>query len=279
MSNYLSAFTTTYQCMLMDYPIEAMVRCAMDFCDDLYLNDGGSTDGTKDLIYTLQNEYGKDRIKIYETVWPHDRDFWTVPKNFLLDKIPQENGVLCLDADDLLHEDDITKVKAVLPKLDSNMSISFSFIHFYGLPDLYIEGPAWYKYQTRLWKSSSGIRYKNIPGGCADDLMYPDGRYAHVQSCRYSGITMYHYGNCRAPQALGMKARRADDLYQCSERYKDGSLPEPLSFDYGVEKLNLNKFESTHPKYVKEWYESHKNQATKYIAKEGDIPDKLWCFK
>jgi glycosyltransferase involved in cell wall biosynthesis len=274
----ISAFTTTYQCNIMDYPLEAVVRCSMDLCDDIYINDGGSTDGTLDLLYSLRNEYGSDRIRLYETKWPHDRNFWALPKNYLLDLIPKDNYILCLDADDLIHEKDFDAIRDFVKGM-GNSAMSFRFIHFYGRPTHYIEGSVWYKFQTRIWKSSSGIRYINRPRGCADDLVWPDGRLAHIQGCGVSNIYMYHYGNCRDPKALGMKARRADDLYQSSEKYKDGTFPKPLSFDYAFDKTPLKLFNGSHPKYIKDWYESHKNQPTTYINNPEEPVDKLWCFK
>jgi glycosyltransferase involved in cell wall biosynthesis len=75
----------------------------LDFCEDIYINDGGSTDGTLDILYQLQNEYGKDRVKLFERTWQHNRKMWADEKNFILDKVPMSNYNICIDADEVIH--------------------------------------------------------------------------------------------------------------------------------------------------------------------------------
>jgi hypothetical protein len=101
---------------------------------------------------------------------------------------------------------------------------------------------------------------------------------AHLSRKKNSNAVLYHYGNCRDPKALGMKAKKADDLYQNSSAYVGGLLAEPRSFTYAFEKIKTNRFEFSHPKYIKDWYELHKNQPTKYDAGDND-ENKLWCFE
>lgn len=273
----VSAFLISHQCLYLDFPIEATVRSALDFCENIYINDGKSYDGTLDLLYSLQNEYGKDRIKIYEREWQHTRKFWTEQKNFLLDKIHQDHYAFCLDADEVIHEKDIDGLKIIMEE-GHQQAVSFPFIHFYGRPTHFIQGSIWYARHTRLWKKSTGIRLIHKGGGCADDVVWPDGFPAHLGRFYNSKIPIYHYGNCRNPKAMGVKSKKADDLYQNSEAYLSGNLPEPRAFDYGFEKINLNEFKNSHPKYIKNWYELHKDQPTKY--KVGDTKfNKLWFFE
>lgn len=276
MGNRVSAHLITHQCLELDFCVEAAIRSALDFCDDIYINDGGSTDGTLELLFALKNEYGKDRIKLYERVWKHDRRMWADEKNFILDKIPNDAYVLCLDADEVIHEDDMPKIKALVAK--GFPSISFDVIHFYGRPTNYIEGPNWYKSHTRMWKRSTGIRIVHRENGCADDVLWPSGHPAHFYGHTPSGARIFHYGNCRSPQALGRKAKKADDLYQNSKAYKDGSLAESRSFTYDFDNIQTKVFENTHPKYILDWYNRHKDQETTFVAGEGKI-NKLWCFE
>ena len=274
--NIISGNLITHQCVILDYCLEATIKSVMDFCDDLYINDGNSSDGTLDILYSLQKEYGKDRIKIYVRDWRHNRRMWTDEKNFILDKVQNDAYILCIDADEVIHEMDMP---LILEKVEENKpSMAFDVIHFYGRPTHYIEGPAWYKRHTRLWRKSTGIRLVHRDRGCADDVLWPDGGPAHLMRYVNSGARLYHYGNCRDPKALGMKAKKADDLYQYSDNYVGGKIAEPRSFTYAFDVVGAKKFEGTHPKYIKEWYERHKNQATEYIA-NNDKVNKLWCFE
>ena len=272
----ISAHLITHQCVTLDYCLEATIRSMLDLCDDIYINDGKSTDGTLDILHSLQREYGSDRINIFERRWEHTRRMWTDQKNFLLDKIPYNAYVLFIDADEVIHENDMSQLKDLVEK--GIPAVSFKVIHFYGRPTHYIDGPAWYKRHTRLCKRSTGIRLHHMEHGCADDLVWPNGMPAHTAGCFRSNVRLYHYGNCRSPRALGIKTKKADDLYQYSEAYADGSLPQPRAFSYAFDKVGAKVFEGTHPKYVLGWVDQHKNQPTEFKI-DNEKMSKLWCFK
>lgn len=274
--NKLIAHLITHQCLELDFCVEATIRSMMDLCDEVYINDGNSTDGTLDIINSLKVEYGKDRLKLFVKDWNHTRRMWADEKNFLLDKIPNDVYVLCIDADEVIHENDIPLVrKAMLNGVDT---LSFKMLHFYGRPTHYIKGSNWYSRHTRLWKRSTGIRLVHRPGGCADDLLWPDGRPAHLSGCIKSEAVIYHYGNCRSPEAMGRKSKKADDLYQNSDSYKDGTLAESRAFSYAFDKVGAHLFEGSHPKYIRDWYLSHKDQPTDFKI-FNEKPNKLWCFE
>lgn len=271
----VSASMITHQCVILDYCLEATVRSMLDLCEDVYINDGGSTDGTLDILYSLQTECGADRVKIFERQWRHDRRMWADEKNFILDKVPMSNYNVCIDADEVIHQDDISKIKTLCDGV--NQAIAFKVIHFYGRPTRYIEGAAWYPQHTRLWKRSTGIKIIHHAKGCADDVCWPNGAPAHLIGFTLCDAKIYHYGNCRSPKALGIKAKKADDLYQYSTQYKNGQLAEPRSFTYAFDTIGHKEFKGEHPKYIKEWYEKHKLQDTSYDV--GDHQEnKLWCF-
>jgi hypothetical protein len=275
----ITANMITHQCMVLDFCLEASVRCALDLCDDVIISDGKSTDGTLDLLYTLKREFGKDRIKIFERDWSHTRAMWTEERNWILDKISDDAYVLAIDADELIHEDDMGAIK----QLTANKvpAVSFAVTHFYGRPTHYIEGPAWYKRHMRLFNKSTGIRWVHQPRGCADDILWPDGFPAHLGRNIKTNFVLYHYGNCRSPKALGMKAKKADDLYQGSVAYKGGSIAKPRSFTYAFDTVGVLKYEGKHPKYIHDWYKLHEHQDTTYDANDEDdgVHNKLWCFE
>jgi hypothetical protein len=258
----ISAFMITYQCVILDFTLEATIRCCLDLCDYMYVNDGKSTDGTLDILYTLQREYGKDRLIIFERDWEHSRVFWTDQKNFLIDLIPNDYYLLAIDADEVFHEKDFVHIRMLSD--NGYKAISFPVIHFYGRPTYYINGPGWYMSHTRWWRKDSGIKLFHGIGGCADDVVWPNHVSAHVFGHYRSQAALYHYGNCRHPRALGLKTKKADDLYANSDRYLDGSLPAYVAFDYEFDKQPVKLFKGTHPKYIKEWFESHKDQCMVY---------------
>jgi len=273
--NHIIAHTLSHQSMILDYCLEASIRSAMDLCDEVWINEGGSDDGTLFLLAALQEEYG-NRLQVFTREWSHTRRMWTDERNFLIDNTPDDAYILCIDADEVLHENDIPKIKQA-----TNMNcpaISFDMIHFYARPNYYIEGPVWYKAHTRLWHKKTGIRLVHRDKGCADDVLWPNGLPAHWAGFAKPGVKLYHYGNCRDPKALGRKSKKADDLYQYSSAYKGGLIAEPRSFDYSFETSGAKPFLGAHPKYVRKWVELHENQPTSYIEGTGKV-SKLWCFE
>lgn len=266
----LSAVYIMYQCVTLDYCFAESVEASLDLCDKVYINEGKSTDGTRDILYDMQGKHGKDRLIIIERDWKHDRAFWAAERNYLLDIIPNNDYVLNIAADECFHEDTFGTIRDNLPRLSNTHAMQFFAIHLYGTPDYYISGPAWAKVLTKVWRNDTGIRYLNRRGGCADDPMWPNGQPAHFARCMNNKVPVLHYGHCRAPQAVGVKNKKADDLYRGSDAYKDGSLPTIKEYDYRLEDFiksgGAKKFAWTHPKYMSGWVEVHRDQATSWRA-------------
>lgn len=264
----LSAVYIMYQCVTLDYCFKESVEASLDLCDKVYINEGKSTDGTRDILYALQQHYGKDRLIIHERDWKHDRAFWTDERNYLLDIIPKSDYVINLAADECLHEMHFPMIRNALPELSNTSAMQFHALHFYGLPSYVISGPQWAKVLTKLWRNDTGIKYVNRPGGCADDPLWPNGAPVHFYRCINKGIPVLHYGHCRAPQAVGIKNKKADDLYAGRADYSDGSLPEINEYDYRLEEFIKNggvkRFTQPHPKYMKGWVERHATQETSW---------------
>lgn len=260
-----SGLLISYQCLIQDYPIEACIRSMLDIVDVGYVNDGMSTDGTLDLLYQLQTEYGKDRLVVIARPWVHDRGFWARERNYILDEYVKTDWVLSLDADEILHEKELPILSGAMKDSTIN-SVSFKVKHFYGTPYYTIQGPSWFTRHTQLWRTSTGIRWLHREGGCADDIVWPNGMYAHLYNAYMSEAYLYHYGHCRSPRAMGMKVKRADDLYQNSVEYKDGSLAVETSWKYDMDREGIIPFVDSHPKYIAQWVESHRTQDLEFFV-------------
>ena len=264
----LSAVYITYQCIRLDYCFKESMEASLDLCDKVFVNDGKSTDGTRDILYTLQQKYGKDRFILIERDWKHDRAFWAEERNYLLDIIPKNDYVINLGADECLHENNFTTIRGTLPQLSNNKALQFMAVHFYGQPSYVISGPNWARVLTKLWRNDTGIRYINRQGGCADDPLWPNGTPVHFCNCINKKVPVLHYGHCRSPKAVGMKNRKADDLYAGRADYSDGHLPTIQKYDYRLEHFiqtgGVKKFSGTHPKYMEPWVRAHKDQKTSW---------------
>jgi len=53
----ISGYCTTYNCVSQEYPFEQCIRSMLQFCDEVCVVDGGSTDGTLYKLYLLAKEF------------------------------------------------------------------------------------------------------------------------------------------------------------------------------------------------------------------------------
>lgn len=131
----LSIAMVTYNVEYLDYSLESSIRCGMDLADEICVNDGGSTDGTYDVLLSLQREYGKDRLKLDRRQWFHDF-YWEERERNHSFNMCSGDWIFVLDTDECLHENSIPKIRELaetLPK--ETVCIRFPITNFYGTKD------------------------------------------------------------------------------------------------------------------------------------------------
>lgn len=130
----ISGYTTTYNCVSQGYPFEASIRSMLQFCDEVCVVDGGSTDGTWEKLKDLG-----DRVKVKQV--PRD---WNHPRFAVFDGLQKAEarrmctGDFCwqMDSDEIVHEDDAPKVVDLCAKIPSNADIiSLPVIEYWGGPE------------------------------------------------------------------------------------------------------------------------------------------------
>jgi glycosyltransferase involved in cell wall biosynthesis len=116
----VSGYTTTYNCVKQQYPFEACIRSMLQFCDEVCVVDGGSTDDTMKRLKKLAKENSKLKVKAVK------RD-WTAKRHPVFDGMQKaEARAMCtkefcwqMDSDEVVHEDDaprISEMCRVIPK-------------------------------------------------------------------------------------------------------------------------------------------------------------------
>jgi glycosyltransferase involved in cell wall biosynthesis len=271
----ISVTMVAFNCNFLDYAVEAAIRSSLTFADEVVVNEGMGADDTYEILVALQEEFGKDVIRLYRRKWYHDRGWQERERNFAIDKA-KGDWIVIQDADDCFHEKDADSIKKVCADDRINL-INFEVLHFYGLPCFTNPNPNWYHRHTRMGRKRVDFRIRNTPGGCVSDVC-AYGRPCHL----YKGSDIvhmpadspiYHYGWTRDARVAGIKLKKFKGWYADDSKYFEGYLDVQVPFDYQILKFmkKLDKFKGTHPTPIYKWFAS-RNRLIRYDAgKHADL--------
>jgi len=107
----ISGYTTTYNAVKQQYPYLRCIESMGEFCDEICIVDGGSTDGTWEALQFLESS--DPRIKVKQV----KRD-WSSKRHPIFDGMQKAEarrmctGDFCwqMDADEVVHPDDAKKI-------------------------------------------------------------------------------------------------------------------------------------------------------------------------
>lgn len=270
----ISVTMVAFNCNFLDYCIEAAIRSSLTFADEIIVNEGTSVDDTYETLLNLQEEFGKDVIRIYQREWKHDRGWQERERNFAIEQA-KGDWIVIQDADDLFHEKDASLIKEICAIPEINL-INFEVLHFYGLPCFTNPNPKWYHRHTRMGRKKVDFRIRNSPGGCVSDVCaYGSPCHTYVGSDIIylpKESPIHHYGWIRSSDVAGIKLNKFRGWYEDDKKYFDGYLDQKVPFNYQILRYidNLDKFTGTHPDPFYKWYAS-KNRLIKYDPKVDDV--------
>ena len=133
----VSGYTTTYNCISQGYPYARCIESMLDFCDEICIVDGGSTDGTWEYLNELSKNNNKIKVKQIVRDWSH-------PRHAVFDGAQKaEARLMCtsefcwqMDSDEIVHQDDAKKIKNLCSNIPKNVDIiSLPVIEYWGGPD------------------------------------------------------------------------------------------------------------------------------------------------
>lgn len=167
----ISGYMTTYNCMKQGYPYLKAIESMLQFCDEVCVVDGGSTDGTwEELAHRALTEPKLVLNKV-------QRD-WNDPQFAVFDGLQKaEARAMCtkdfcwqMDSDEIVHEDDVAKIIELAGKLPSDaVMIALPVIEYWGGEDkVRIDVTPW------KWRLSRNL--SNITHGVPGDMRVPDTR-------------------------------------------------------------------------------------------------------
>jgi len=188
----ISGYITTYNCIAQEYPFERSINSMLQFCDEVCVVDGGSTDTTPETLFDLQmkNSPEESRVKLIEDlkrekgetlpisvlhealngisrvkVKTISRD-WTHPRHAVFDGMQKAEarkmctGEFCwqMDSDEIVHEKDAHKIIELCQNIPKNVDIvCLPVVEYWGGPEkVRLDIQPW---KWRLSRNSSHITH------------------------------------------------------------------------------------------------------------------------
>jgi glycosyltransferase involved in cell wall biosynthesis len=243
----VSGFTFLRNGQKLGYPFAESIRSILPIVDEFVIALGPCSDDTEKMV----REIGDPKIRIIPTQWNENlRSDYSV-KGFVYGQQKSIALFNCtgdwafyLEADEVLHENDLTKIRAAMEKYlnDERVeALAFDYLHFYGNANTYAWSPGWYRSEVRIIRNT-------IPAWGPEGLFFivlekhKKGRYPRAA---HTGATIYHYGWVRSETQMHLKASAVHKYWEDKPAAKA---------DYTkIDPATLKLFTSVHPKVVQDW--------------------------
>ena len=238
------------------YPIKASIESILPIVDEFVvaLGDCDEDDDTLDQIKSINS----DKIKIIHTIWDiekYPRGMENAHQTDIAKEACSGDWVFYLQADEIVHEEDLNKIKNRCKELANNKSVEgllFNYLHFYGDYDHYNNGRGWYQNEIRIVRNDKDIHsfisaqsFRRIPN--FDGVSYRTKEGTKKLNVAKVDAKIYHYGWVRPPHYMQKKKIALDSIHS-----NKNSINDPEAFNYGPIGC-LIKFKHTHPAVMKEW--------------------------
>jgi hypothetical protein len=246
----VSGFTFLRNGQKLGYPFVASIRSILPLVDEFVIALGPCDDDTEKMV----REIGDPKIKIIPTRWNENiRPDYSV-KGFVYGQQKSIALFNCtgdwafyLEADELLHENDLPKIRAAMEKHlpDERVeALAFDYLHFYGNKNTIAQSPGWYRSEVRIIRNT-------IPAWSSEALFFNivDGhKKSRHPRAAHAGATIFHYGWVRSESQMDLKSATV-------QKYWDDSKPKPMDYAQ-IDPAVLKLFSGTHPKVMQDWLPS-----------------------
>ena len=242
----VSGFTFLRNGQKLGYPFVESIRSVLPIVDEFVIALGPCEDDSERKIL----EIGDPKIKIIHTQWNEKVRNDLNIKGFIYGQQKSIALFNCtgdwafyLEGDEILHEEDLPKIKASMERHLNNPQIEalyFNYIHFYANKNTYVWSPSWYRTAPRIVRNNITVW---APKGLFFIVMDNKrrGRYPRAAS---ADARIFHYGNIRSQEQWDMKTNAVFKYWDNSPKY----------FRYGnLDPQILRAFTGTHPKVVESW--------------------------
>lgn len=263
-------------------PFVEAIQSILPICDEFIVAVGDSTDGTREAIEGLNDP----KIRIIDTVWDmasrKGGKTFAQQTNIALDACTGD-WVFHIQADEVVHENDLPKIVAAIEKYDSDKRVEgfvFPFMHFWGDYQHVRDSRRKHRNEIRVFRNDKLIRsYRDSQGFRAYDSLEqyeqnePGGKKLHV---RKLDVPVFHYTGVRSQNLMYNKEKEFAYQYGFDAQVK----AEPFNY-HKVDRVKL--YNGPHPKVMEAQiaaydykFEHDRSQATwakkdKYIQPIEDL--------
>ena len=235
----ISGFTFVRNAIDLYYPLVESITSILPICDEFVVAAGDSTDGTTELLRSLN----EPKLKIIETVWDPQRFVRGASNadqtNIALDACTGD-WAFYLQADEVVHEKHlpglVERMRECLP--DRRVEgLLFDYKHFYADYDHYQIAHGWYRREVRIVRTGIGVRsWHSAQGFRIGD------KKLHV---KLADAEIYHYGWVRPPHRMARKEVALLSVHVGTEQARQ---LRPQSDDFNWGRLwGRARFTGTHP--------------------------------
>jgi glycosyltransferase involved in cell wall biosynthesis len=243
----VSGFTFLRNGQKLGYPFVASIRSLLPLVDEFVIALGPCDDETEQMVRAI----GDPKIRIVPTQWNERmRGDYSVggfvygqQKSIALFNCTGD-WAFYLEADEVLHEDDLPKIRAAMEKhLDDERveALAFDYLHFYGNKNTIAWSPGWYRSEVRILRNT-------IPAWSSEALFFnvlDSHKKSRHPRAAHTGATIYHYGWVRSEAQMDLKSATV-------QKYWDDSRPRPMDYSQ-IDAAVLKPFTGTHPQAIQSW--------------------------
>jgi glycosyltransferase involved in cell wall biosynthesis len=251
----ISGFTYVRNGIKLGYPFIESIKSLLEIVDEYVVVLGDSDDGSKEAIQDLKSS----KIKIIDTVWDMslraDGKIFAQQSDIGLDNVSGD-WVIHLQADEVLHEDEIRALKNNILKYDSDDRVEgllFPFLNFRGDYEHIHAGRKAHRYEIRAFRKNPLIRaYKDSQGFRKYTSLqaHKDGEKGQKLRVAKINVSIFHYNYVRPPKVMKEKAKVFLSFYN-DDKWIDEKFKGMEEVDYNeVDQLKI--FKGTHPKIMKD---------------------------
>lgn len=237
---FVSGFTFVRNAVKYDYPVVESIRSLLPLVDELIVCLGNSDDDTEALLKSIVDP----KIKIIPSVWDDQLREGGRVLAVETDKAyqavsPNADWCIYLQADEVLHEDDYTSIRASMQQYLNDKrteGLLFDYVHFYGSYTYYGNSRRWYRREIRIVRHDPGVHsFRDAQGFRLNNRML---------NVRRIPARVFHYGWVKNPNHQREKQQNFHKMWHSDEKVK--TMVKDLPFDYSqIDALEIYK--GTHP--------------------------------